>query len=132
MSGRRRQRDEGEPEIVAEEPPPDDAPPRPHRRRRRVVKVLLLGGAIALVTRPEVRNRVLDAVFGPEEEFEYESETEPATFGLGDAPARTEPAHADEPPEAGEQPTHADGEAETEAGDGAAAAAAAAAAVEEG
>src|ERR1700690_4061350 len=48
------------------------------RRRRVVVKALLLGGAVALVTKPEVRNRLLDALFGPEEQFEYDSVTEPA------------------------------------------------------
>jgi hypothetical protein len=47
------------------------------RRGRAVVKALLLGGVVALATKPEVRNRLLDALFGPEEQFDYESLTEP-------------------------------------------------------
>jgi hypothetical protein len=42
-----------------------------------VAKALLLGGVVALVAKPEVRNRLLDALFGPEEQFEYDSVTEP-------------------------------------------------------
>jgi hypothetical protein len=38
---------------------------------------MLLGGVVALVVKPEVRNRLLDALFGPEEQFEYDSVTEP-------------------------------------------------------
>jgi hypothetical protein len=47
------------------------------RRGRFVAKALLLGGVVALATKPEVRNRLLDALFGPEEQFDYESLTEP-------------------------------------------------------
>jgi hypothetical protein len=43
-----------------------------------VAKALVLGGVVALATKPEVRNRLLDMLFGPEEQFEYDSVTEPA------------------------------------------------------
>src|SRR5579863_7554423 len=52
--------------------------PRKATHSRRLAKVALLGGFIALLTRSDVRGRVLDKLFGPEEEFEYESETDPA------------------------------------------------------
>ena len=54
-----------------------DRPARRSRGRGRVTKALLLGGVVALVAKPEVRNRLLDALFGAEEQFEYESVTEP-------------------------------------------------------
>src|SRR5271154_2067959 len=50
--------------------------PRRSSRSRRLAKAALLGGFIALLTRTGVRGRVLDALFGREEGFEYESETE--------------------------------------------------------
>ncbi|MGD1051243.1 MAG: hypothetical protein ABR947_09250, partial [Solirubrobacteraceae bacterium] len=53
-------------------------PARRSRARGRVAKALLLGGVVALAAKPEVRNRLLDALFGPEEQFEYDSVTEPA------------------------------------------------------
>ena len=53
--------------------PTNGVPGRPRRRRRRVARALLLGGAAALVSSRDLRNRLLDALFGPEEEFEYES-----------------------------------------------------------
>jgi len=59
--------------LVAE----SDRPARRSRGRGRVTKALLLGGVVALVAKPEVRNRLLDALFGAEEQFEYESVTEP-------------------------------------------------------
>lgn len=51
--------------------------PRRSSRSRRLAKAALFGGFVALLTRSGVRGRVLDALFGPEEEFEYESATEP-------------------------------------------------------
>ena len=53
-------------------------PARRSRARGRVAKALLLGGVVALAAKPEVRNRLLDALFGPEEQFEYDSVTKPA------------------------------------------------------
>jgi len=63
----------------------------PKRRKRRggIGRLLLLamvGGAIALVASEDLRNKVLDALFGKEEEFEYTSTTTPPT------PAPTETA----------------------------------------
>src|SRR5579863_1075406 len=57
-------------------------------RSRRLAKAALFGGFVALLSRTGVRGRVLDALFGPEEEFEYESETEPEPLsGLSADPA---------------------------------------------
>jgi len=53
-----------------------------HRRVVRVAKVLALGGVVALVTKDDLRSRLLDAVFGPEEQFEYDSVTEPVAPGI--------------------------------------------------
>jgi hypothetical protein len=69
------------------------------RRGRAVVKALLLGGVVALATKPEVRNRLLDALFGPEEQFDYESLTEPLAPPLSADPpafAATEEPDAEE------------------------------------
>jgi hypothetical protein len=51
------------------------------RRSRggRLVKVAVLGGGVALLVSRELRSRLLDALFGAEEEFDYTSLTEPAT-----------------------------------------------------
>ena len=55
------------------------------RRRRGGLLLVLLAGAIAAVLMSEgARNKLLDALFGAEEEFEYTSTTVP--------PAPTEPA----------------------------------------
>jgi len=58
-----------------------------------VLKAVLLGGVVALAAKPEVRNRLLDALFGPEEQFEYESVTEPVAAPIASKP----PAPAQEP-----------------------------------
>src|SRR5580700_4671155 len=55
---------------------------RGSKLRGRFVKVIVLGGVVAIAVKPQVRNRLLDALFGPEEQFDYESLTEPATPGL--------------------------------------------------
>ena len=54
------------------------------RRRGGLVLVLLVGAAAALLLSEGVRNKLLDALFGAEEEFEYTSTTV--------EPAPTEPA----------------------------------------
>src|SRR4051794_4300793 len=41
--------------------------------------LLILGAIIALVASEDLRNKVLDALFGKEEEFEYTSTTSPST-----------------------------------------------------
>ena len=55
---------------------------RSTKRRGRLVKVIVLGGFVAFAVKPQVRNRVLDALFGPEEQFDYESLTEPVAPGI--------------------------------------------------
>src|SRR5579862_7631177 len=77
--------------------------PRKAPHSRRLAKVALLGGFIALLTRSGIRGRVLDKLFGPEEEFEYESETEPEPLtDLSTEPASGEGGadeHDEEPSE---------------------------------
>ena len=43
----------------------------------RLLLVALVGGAIALAVSEDLRNKVLDALFGAEEEFDYSSNTSP-------------------------------------------------------
>ena len=53
-----------------------------HRRRRRLgrmVMLALVGGALALALSEGLRSKVLDMMFGAEEEFDYSSSTAPAT-----------------------------------------------------
>jgi hypothetical protein len=53
-----------------------------HRRRRRLGRMVLLalvGGALALALSEGLRSKVLDMMFGAEEEFDYSSTTAPAT-----------------------------------------------------
>ena len=68
-----------------------DAPKRttPKKRRGgigRLLLVAILGGAVAIAVSEGLRNKVLDALFGAEEEFDYTSNTTPA------APAEAAPA----------------------------------------
>ena len=59
---------------------------RSRRRRRGLLLVLLAGGVAAVLMSEGARNKLLDKLFGAEEEFEYTSTTVP--------PAPTEPAEA--------------------------------------
>jgi hypothetical protein len=59
------------------------APPQRARRRRRgglgrVVLLALVGGVLALALSEGLRSKVLDLLFGAEEEFDYSSTTMPA------------------------------------------------------
>jgi hypothetical protein len=57
-------------------------PPRRRRRRRGIARALLLvaiGGTLALVLSEGLRSKVLDLMFGAEEEFDYSSTTTPPT-----------------------------------------------------
>jgi hypothetical protein len=56
-------------------------PPRRRRRRgiRRLLLVGVVGGALALAFNEGLRSKVLDMMFGAEEEFDYSSTTAPAT-----------------------------------------------------
>ncbi len=70
-----------------------DAPKRskPGKQKRtggigRLLLVAIIGGAVAVAVSESLRNKVLDALFGAEEEFDYTSNTTPA------APAEAAPA----------------------------------------
>ena len=57
-------------------------PPRAKRRRRRGRRSLLLlvvAGTLAIALSSELRSKVLDLLFGAEEEFDYTSTTTPGT-----------------------------------------------------
>jgi len=57
-------------------------PPRRRRRRRRgfvrLLAVLAVGGLLAVVLSEGLRSKVLDMMFGAEEEFDYSSTTAPS------------------------------------------------------
>ena len=53
------------------------ARPKPKKRRGRLLLVLLVGGVAAVALNEGLRKKVLDALFGAEEEFEYTSTTTP-------------------------------------------------------
>jgi hypothetical protein len=57
------------------------APPKAarKRRRKRSLFVLALGAALAVGLSEGLRSKVLDTLFGAEEEFDYSSSTTPAT-----------------------------------------------------
>jgi hypothetical protein len=62
---------------------------RPRKRwARRSVTVVILGGLVAVVASKEIRSKLLDLVFGSEEEFTYSSTTAPPT----PAPTASTPA----------------------------------------
>jgi hypothetical protein len=64
-------------------------PPRKRRRRRpgRALLLVLVAGALALVLSEGLRSKVLDLLFGAEDEFEYSSTTAPAEPAPAPAPA---------------------------------------------
>jgi hypothetical protein len=55
--------------------------PKPRRRRRgrRTLMLIIIGGMLAIAANPSLRAKVLDALFGAEEEFDYTSTTAPPT-----------------------------------------------------
>jgi hypothetical protein len=57
------------------------------RRGRSLIGIALVGGIAALVASEGLRKKVLDALFGAEEEFEYTSTTTPS-------PSSSEPVGA--------------------------------------
>jgi hypothetical protein len=67
-------------------------PPRKTRQRRRgglgrKLLLLAIAGALALALSEDLRGKVLDMLFGAEEEFEYSSTTTPAEPAPASAPA---------------------------------------------
>ena len=60
-----------DPETESDQPAPRT------RRSHRLLKVAALGGAVVLLLSEDLRNQLLDALFGAEEEFSYSSVTEP-------------------------------------------------------
>ncbi len=65
----------------------------PKKRKRkgglgRLLLLTIVGGAVAIAASEDLRNKVLDLLFGAEEEFDYTSTTTPST------PAPTETAGA--------------------------------------
>jgi len=60
----------------------------PKRKRRgglgKLVLLALVGGGLAIALSEDVRNKVLDLLFGKEEEFDYTSTTAPASTPAGE------------------------------------------------
>jgi hypothetical protein len=61
------------------EPAPKARSRARRRRRRRGLVLLAIAGVLAIVLSEQLRSRVLDMLFGAEEEFDYSSTTAPAT-----------------------------------------------------
>jgi hypothetical protein len=64
----------------------------PKRKRGGIGKLLLLaiiGGGLAIALSEDVRNKVLDLLFGKEEEFDYTSTTAPPATPQATASAST-------------------------------------------
>ncbi len=53
------------------------------RGKGRLIMLLLVGGIAAIALSEDLRKKVLDALFGAEEEFEYTSTTTPTSSGAG-------------------------------------------------
>ena len=61
---------------------PKSAKPKKAKRKGgigRLLLVAIIGGAVAMAASESLRNKVLDALFGAEEEFDYSSNTTPAS-----------------------------------------------------
>ena len=55
------------------------APPRRRRRGRRTLLLVTVGAVLAIALNEGLRSKVLDMLFGAEEQFDYSSTTAPAT-----------------------------------------------------
>lgn len=70
-----------------------ESPKKKRKRKGGLMRKLLflaIAGGVAVAVSEDLRNKVLDALFGKEEEFDYTSSTQPST----PAPAPTETANA--------------------------------------
>ena len=56
-----------------------EGPKKRRKKRGRKLLLLLVAGGVALAVSEGLRKKVLDAVFGAEEEFEYSSTTTPSS-----------------------------------------------------
>ena len=63
----------------------EEKPKKKKRRGRKLFFLLLVGGAGALVLSEDVRNKLLDALFGSEEEFQYSPPPSASGNGAGTA-----------------------------------------------
>jgi hypothetical protein len=59
---------------------------RKKRKRGRGLMLLFVGAGLAIALNEGLRSKVLDALFGSEEEFEYSSTTSPEQSGTNAAP----------------------------------------------
>ncbi len=69
-----------------------EAPKRSRPKQRkgglgRKLLVLVVGAGVAMAVSEDLRNKVLDALFGKEEEFDYTSSTQPSTSPPAAAPS---------------------------------------------
>jgi hypothetical protein len=62
-----------------------DAKSKPKRKRRGGLLLIVVGVAVAVALSEDLRKKILDALFGAEEEFEYSSTTSPSNTGTGAA-----------------------------------------------
>ena len=62
-----------------------DAKSKPKRKRRGGLLLIVVGVAVAVALSEDLRKKILDALFGAEEEFEYSSTTTPPSAGTGAA-----------------------------------------------
>jgi hypothetical protein len=76
----------------------------PDKKKGRLGKLFLIaivGGIVALVASEGLRKKVLDALFGAEEEFEYTASTTPEP-AASEAASGSTPPSGDEPPSSNE------------------------------
>ena len=87
-----------------------DAPAKKKKKRRlgRKLLVVVAGAGVAVAVSSDVRNKLLDLLFGAEEEFDYTSTTAPATPVPSPAPGAPPAPGASSAPPAPPAPPAAD------------------------